>query len=224
MLSGSFLRGLSLLCIETARRVPPGTRRQLAEDLILVEREWPAFSHTMRQELVFGQMIGQARLPSKLRARIPSKWRSIVRKGDEESWTASLRGKLFGGLAMRERCLATAALVEVADASPRDADARFGAAGAPTLLSRLAWEETGSSNWIGFARRARALRTELRMLVCSLRGGSVGSVCDVIDARSGRPLEIRASGSDCVVVAVADPAFGAEELRLPIPEGRPTSP
>ena len=224
MLSASFARNLSLLCIETARRVSPNTRRQLAANLDVVEREWPAFSHTMRQELVFGQMISQARLPPELRSRVPSKWRAIGRTVDDASWTTSLREKLFGGWALRERCLAAAALVEVSDAAPRDADARFGVAAAPTLLSRLAWEDASPSNWTGYVRRVRRLRTELRMLVVSLREASVGRVCEVVDARTGRPLEIRGSGADRVVVAIADPAFGAEELHLPVPEGRPTVP
>jgi hypothetical protein len=37
-------------------------------------------------------------------------------------------------------------------------------------------------------------------------------------------LELRDLGSDRVVVAVADPAFGAEELRLPVPGGTPSRP
>jgi len=45
-----------------------------------------------------------------------------------------------------------------------------------------------------------------------------------LDARTGRPLEVRGTGTDRVVVALADPAFAAEELRLPVPGGTPTRP
>jgi hypothetical protein len=118
-----------------------------------------------------------------------------------------------------------AGLVEVADADPTDADPRFRAAGESTFLWRLARDDDGlSSNWLGFARRVRRLRTQLRMLNTALEALSVGPSTCRVDARTGRPLEVRGSGADRVVVAVADPAFGAEELRLPVPEGTPTRP
>lgn len=44
------------------------------------------------------------------------------------------------------------------------------------------------------------------------------------DALTVRPLELRGSGRERTVVAIADPGFAAEELRLPVPEGTPTRP
>jgi len=226
MLAISYLRGLSLLCLATASRSDRGTARRILEALGTIEREWPPFSHTLRQELVFGQLYDPRQLSSELRARIPARWLgNILLSSEEQSWVTGLRGKLFGPWAMRELCLRMAGLVEVADKDPTAADPRFQAAGESTFLWRLAREDGGgSSNWLGFARRMRRLTTELRMLNAGLEAISGSPANCRVDARTGHPLEVRGAGADRVVVAVADPAFAAEELRLPVPGGTPSRP
>ena len=114
--------------------------------------------------------------------------------------------------------------MRVADAPATSADPQLRASAAPTTLGVLAWKDGGASNWIGFARRDRRLRTELRMLALGLQASAGQPLRPEVDARTGRPLEIRGAGADRVVVGVADPAFEAEELRLPVPQGRPTPP
>lgn len=227
MLSASVIRGHSLLCIATAQRVPPRTRQDLAAAITLVEREWPPFSHTLGQELVFGQLVGLDSFPSELRSQVPDRWRALGRRistDDEGSWTRRLRERLFGGWALKERCLTTAKLVAVADSLPSVGDPVFLASAPSTTLASLAWEDAGSSNWLGFARRMRGVRTQLRLLSCALRLSTGESFVAPTDARTGRSIELRGAGPDRAVVAVADPVFGAEELLLPVPEGRPTTP
>ena len=228
MLSASYARGLSLLCLATARVLPVTRRRALAESVDLVEREWPPFSHTLRQELVFSQVSGLERLPAQLRARVPARWLPVARNvrhdTEESTWLSSVRSALFGHWAMRERCLVLAGLVHVADAPATSADPQLRDAAAPTTLGVLAWKDGGASNWIGYARRERRLRTELRMLALGLQASAGQPLRPAVDARTGRPLELHGSGADRVVVAVADPAYEAEELRLPAPQGRPTPP
>lgn len=226
MLSASVIRGHSLLCVATAQRSPARTRQELAAAIALVEHEWPPFAHTLGQELVFSQFLGLDSFPPELRSRVPDRWRALGRRASsdgEEPWTRRLRERLFGGWALKERCLTSAKLVAIADSPPSVGDPVFLESAPPTTLASLAWEGTVSSNWLGFARRVRGLRTQLRLLDVALRLSTDGSFVAPTDARTGRPVELRGSGRDRVVVGVADPAFSAEELRLPVPEGT-TSP
>jgi hypothetical protein len=226
MLATSNARGLALLCLRTASRVDRRDARRISLALETVEREWPNPSHTLGKELVFGQLYDPAQLPSALRSRVPSRWSAHGSLAPEDaSWVSSLRGKVFGPWALRELCLRMAGVVEVADADPVTADPRIRAAGEPTFFGRLVRDDEGlSSNWLGFARRMRRMRTELRMLNGALETLAGATFRRQVDARTSRMLELRGAGPDRVVVAVADPAFAAEELRLPIPEGTPTRP
>gem|GEM_PF-2863940 len=226
MLATSYARGLSLECL-TAARAASASRRELLSALELVSREWSPFSRTLTQELVFGQVLNLRSWPPALRARLPRRWlpvasgRSVVEK--DSTW-AGVRAFVFGRWAVRDHCLRLARVVLSADGPPSTADPIFLDAGSPGLVGRLAWDDGGTSSWIRFARRFRRLLTELRMLLVGLWPTAGDPARPEVDARTGRALELRGWGPDRVVVAVADPEFDAEELRLPAPEGRPTSP
>jgi hypothetical protein len=229
MVAGSFVHALSLECLAASKAASASEVLFLASSIEVVVREWPALSHTLTQELVFGQVLGADRLPADLRARLSPRWLPLVRSSsvsplEDRSMWADVRRTLFGRLAMREHCLALAKSIRVVDGAPGEADPVLIAAGAPTFFGSLAWEGGGVSRWIGYVRRARRQQTELRMLLTALEASVGKAALPMVDTRTGRPLELRGTASDRVVVAFADPAFEAEELRLPVPEGRPTSP
>jgi hypothetical protein len=229
LLSAGQTPWLARLCTALARAEPTNSRRALLEELLLAEKEWPPFSHTLRQELVFGQLITAASWPLDLRARVPAAWDGVVagraHEAEPSTWSR-FRQRLFGRLAGRERCLWMAALIRVADKPPMISDPILAEAGNASFLSRLADEgPAAGSTWLSFARRLRRSRTHLRMTTFAVRALLDQQPTEAsLDARAGRPLELRGSGADRMVVAPADPAFDAEELRLPVPEGRPTLP
>src|SRR5262249_35019590 len=144
--------------------------RQLLESIVTVEREWPSAAHTLRQELVFGQIIAASQWPADLRSAIPKEWARAA-EGQQSPASASvwsrLRHRLFGRDASRARCLQDARLVEVADRPPVEADRTFIAASKSSLFSTLADEDSASS-WIRYARRMRSSRTALRMMVIAV--------------------------------------------------------
>jgi hypothetical protein len=217
---------LVALCLATAQKLSEPEREELLASLELVEREWPSFSHTLTQELLFMEVRSSSNWPMALQQSLPSQWRPLsVRQpfDPEPSAWGTFRATVFGTWAEQEQCLRLGQAVRVGDASVSTSDTALLAAGKRTLLDKLAADEhstSGESSWLGFARRYRRLRTQLRMLTAALRTslGRSLSGSSAIDARSDQPLEVRTSENGRVIVAVAFPSVDAEELRVPVPE------
>jgi hypothetical protein len=217
--------GLVALCLAAAQVLPPVSRKELLTALELVEHEWPTFSHTLVQELVFMEARRSNSWPPELKRQLPEQWLPLA---ERQSWEPEMstwqtfRSYVFGPWSERHQCLKLARAIRVGDASPTISDPVLLAIGERTLLNKLAMEAEsalGETSWLRLARRYRRLRTNLRMLNVALRS-SLGEQAfgpPPIDARTEMPLEVRASAPGRLVVAAAAPSVDAEELQLQVP-------
>jgi hypothetical protein len=230
-------RSTRALCLEAARLATKVQRETLASDLNQVGHGWPDFGHTLEEELVFSEVAFMSdKWSEDQRSKLPTEAQQLAAKGrirnEEASWLTRARRAIFGGWASRDYCLSFARPIAAMEGTPKEAEAALRSLAQPLFSWKLAaWDEGSPSDWVSYFRRTRELDAELQLVIAGLAAwnardadgdwpASFEKVGRFVDPRTGQQLDLVRSGTEVTVVARADPAFGAEELRAVLDKGK----